>query len=248
MTFSALGINLLILIGTFLIFDKGLSKKYISTFTLLVLSLLTAPLFHYQSPKLIFNIFPFLTLLILFLILRTKSKILVLNLGLLYILLISLFVNGIIAYPFHFQIDNTILIDQHISDAIFQHQHDALYLPFRLRPILFNGTVYLYFLLTHAFYFLSFSNLYNIFLIANFYPLITGLIKLIRQRSPEKFFILGSITIAYVVIGFSRSVQEIHSLFIISPLFIYLILLGLKELNIKLYLTLLALSLAIQVF
>ena len=158
-------------------------------------------------------------------------------------------IGGIIVLPFNFQIDHTIFANQHISDAISRHQHDALYLPFRLRPLLYNGLAYPYFLFTRVFDFLSFSSLINIFLIANLYPLIMGLFKLVTSRSStEKYFILTIIIVTFLVLGFSRSVaQEISFLFVVSPVFIYLILLGLREANIKLYLILLVLSLAIQI-
>lgn len=246
-TFPTLGINFLLLIGVFFTLYKNTPAKYALVSTLLSLLTLLSPLFHYQPPQLIFISLPFLTLLILIIIIKNKYKGWILSLGCLYILVASLFISGIITWPFHFQIDHTILADKHISDAILQHQQDALYLPFKLRPVLFNSLVYLYSLLTHASYFLSFSNLYNIFLLANLYPLIIGSVSLMRNNLPvERFFIMGGIAISVLVVGFSRSIQEMSVLFVASPLFIYLILTGLRKVNVKLYLALLAFSFAIK--
>lgn len=218
-----------------------------SIFTLLPLLLPAAPFFRYEPPLLMFILFPFLTFFTLILVIRNKYKLWIPILGFLYILIASLFISGIITWPFHFQIDHTILANKHISDAILQHQQDALYLPFKLRPALFNGLVYIYFSLTHAFYFVTFSNLYDLFLLANLYPLVVGLINLVKNHAfPERLFILGGIGTTLAVIGFSRSVPESSILFVTSPLLIYLILIGLKEINIKWYLALLVISAAIQ--
>lgn len=230
-------------------FSKKLSKKYSLSILLFGLSLLITPLLHYKSPVLIYNIFPFLTFLILVVIIRGKFKILAPVVGLFYILLANIFLNTIIIWPFHFQASHTILSDKHMTEAIFQHQQDALYLFFRLRSLLFNSLIYPYVTLANTANFLSLYNLANIFLIANLYPLTLGVIKLLTNRSAsERYFILGSIIITLLAIGFSRSVSEKPSLFLITPLLIYVLLLGLKQINVKWYLILLVLTLAVQVY
>lgn len=242
-----LGINITLLILTFFLFSKYNNRKISGKYILLLLTLLFAPLFNYQANQLIFNFLPYLTLFFLFLVISFNKRVLILTIGLFYILVAGLLISNIIVWPFHFQIDHTILANKHISNAISQHQHDALYLPFKLRPVLFNGLVYPYFLFTQIFTFLSFSSLYNILLFANLYLLILGLISLLKNpSSTKKFFVLGGIIITLLVIGFSRATSEMSVLFVISPLFIYLILIGLEKVNIKIYLALLIISLAIQ--
>lgn len=243
----SLGINIIILISTFLLFFRYGNRKISIKYILFIIILLFAPLFNYQAEQLIFSFLPFLTLIFLFLVIFYNKNQLILIISLLYIYFASILISNIIVWPFHFQIDYTILANNHIPNAIFEHQHDALYLPFKLRPILFNSLVYFYFIFTQIFTFLSFSNLYNIVLLANLYPLILGLISLLKYpSSTKKLFILGGIIITLLVIGFSRSISEISVLFIISPLFIYLILVGLEKVNTKIYLVLLFISLAFQ--
>lgn len=241
-------LNLIILLLTLILFYKFSLKKIPPFILLVTLSLILAPLFHYRHPQPIFNLLPFLTWLFLAVItLKKQVKPLISALALGVILLSNLYGLRIITLPFHFQPGNTILANWHIAESISQHQQDALYVLYSLRPILFNQLGYLYFTLTNTVYYLSLSNLYNIFLILNLYPLLIGIFELFRShRDKEKLFIFGSLMITLLVMGFSRPVQEITSLFVISPLLIYLILLGLKKINLKLYLMLALLSLFIQ--
>lgn len=183
----------------------------------------------------------------LLLIIKTKFKFLALIFGLFYILVADLLISGIIIWPFHFQADHTILANKHVSNAILTHQQDALYLPFPIRSLLFNSSVYFYFLFTHAFSFLSLKNLADIFLLANLYPLTLGFFKLIHHPIIEKIFFVGSLFITIIILGFSRSVPENYFFIVIAPILLYLIVLGFKSLDIKLYLVLSILTTIIQI-
>lgn len=170
----------------------------------------------------------------------------IVGIGLLSIFLADLYLSKVILWPFQFQIETTIFANKHIEEAILQHQQDALYLPFRLRPFLFNSLIYLYYLLTHLVSFLSISNIQQMVLLANLYPLSLGFSRLLKHSLSEKLFIMGSLGITFFWIGFSRAIPEASFLVIVSPIFIYLLLLGLGRINLKIYLTLLTLSLLLR--
>lgn len=202
---------------------------------LLLLALLPVPIFAFSYQKLLFNLFPLLTLLFLFLIVRFESKV-VFVFGLIFILLAGLMVNN----------GDTIFMRSDIAKAISQHQLDAQFLPFKLRPLFYNGLIYFYFLLGQTANFLSLKNLYDLLLLANFYPLILGIILVAKKSSLIKYFLLGSLAIGFLVMGLPVSPSSISILFILIPVIIYLILSSFEKMNKKIYLGFFLLSLFIQ--
>lgn len=134
--------------------------------------------------------------------------------------------------------DHSIFSMIEVQDGIKKHQKDALYIPFRLRPLIYNDLIYINFSLSRIADFISLKTLYDILLLANLYPFFWGLKR-------KKFIAFAAILVALLLIGINKSPDKFSSFFIISPILVYFILRGLEKVNTKIYLFLLAVSLVI---
>ena len=71
-------------------------------------------------------------------------------------------------------------------------QDEALYIPHTLRIIIFNGSVYLYVVLSKVAELFMIGNLATVLLIANMYPLVKGIIF---QQSTQSIFLTSFVFI-----------------------------------------------------
>jgi hypothetical protein len=126
-----------------------------------------------------------------------------------------------------------------IRDSILQHQKDAIYLPYRLRLFLFNDSVYIYQILRNIANFWSLTNINKIILLANVYPMILGFMYLKKNR----WLIILGIVAGSLVIGINKMVDARAATWLILPIFIYLIFMGIRKINLKIYISLLIVSL-----
>ncbi len=209
------------------------------------------PLFQFSPQQFITRLFPFVVLLIWLIQDKLKyinqlflTRIIFIT-GIILIFLGNLITGAMISVPLNFNTQQTIFTMPVVSNAIIKHQHDALYIPFRMRPLVYNNSVYVYFLFTRLMEFLSLKTLYDVLLLANLYPLFWGMYLGVKNLSSKSAFAFSGILVTLLVIGINKSPDKFNSFYIISPFFIYFILLGLEKVNNKLYLLLVALSLLI---
>lgn len=251
MSFIGCGINLFFLFLTLLLFFKSnAEKKRIGWFILTGALFFTAKLFRYQPQNIYYQFLPSVSLFFLFLIVSKKINYpLVVLIGLFLIFISSCLATGILSPRFEFKTQETILVNHHIDESIKTHRFAVLYLPYSLtlKPLLFNQLGYVYYWLSNTFYYLSALNFNNIFLVANIIPLIAGMLK-VAERPNKKLmiFIFGCFAIVFGVMGFSRPVNETNSLFVIFPLFFYLILIGFKKIKVSYYSLILLLNLYLK--
>lgn len=119
--------------------------------------------------------FPYIYLTFMLILQKGKSKNLLLFLGL-SLFYISLISGGVIGLPFHVNTNQLIFNIPETNYAIAQHQKDALYIPFSIRPLIYSNLIYIYVFFTNIANFINFKNLYDVLLLANLYPLTSGFI------------------------------------------------------------------------
>src|SRR3989344_3589019 len=194
-----------------------------------------------------YNIFIVLLALGLFLLLLLYSgsnykKILTFVI-LFYVLAASFYANGLIQLPFSPQIDRFIFSDDWIKLYINQMQNEALYIPYKIRLLVFNGSIYFYILLSKMASLFIFKNLYDLLLIANLYPLVQGIIIDLKDWNKSKTLIILPIFFISFITVVSRTIDIFNAFILLSPFFVYFILKGMPSINKIIYLLLYVFSL-----
>ena len=128
-----------------------------------------------------------------------------------------------------------------ISDSVSQHQKDARYLPYKLRLVVFNQSIYLYQALRNIAKFLSLSNFNKIFLLANLYPILLGLRSLYKDKYLWWICIVW-LSATLSVVGINKMVDARSATWFSMPIFGYLIIRGIKKINFKVYIPMLFIS------
>lgn len=163
----------------------------------------------------------------------------------LYIGFASLYVSGLIKFPFLFQRNLFITSDNFQSLYIAQMRSEALYLPYQLRRLIFNQSIFLYVALSKMAGLFALKNFYDVLLIANLYPMITGIVLDIKSWNHSRAFIIFSVLVASFVMVFSRSVNIFNDFILFAPFIVYYIFRGFESTNKKIYLLLFILSLIV---
>lgn len=185
-----------------------------------------------------------LCILLLFYLSSSYKKLLVLII-LFYILIASFYSSGLIKVPFSFQTQQFIFSDEWTRLYISQMQQEALYVPYKIRLLIFNNSIYLYTLLSKMVSLFMFKNLYDLLLIANLYPLAKGLILDLKDWNRSKTLIIIFVLLISFTTVISRAVNIFDAFILSSPFFIYFILRGFKSINKIIYLALFILSVVI---
>lgn len=129
-----------------------------------------------------------------------------------------------------------------IRDSVLQHQRDARYLPYRIRLIVFNNFIYVYQALRNIANFWNLFNINHIFLLANLYPIYYGFKLIYKEKYIWYICVLGIFS-GSLVIGVNKMVDIRMASWFMMPIFGYLIYRGIKRVNMKLYFSLLIISL-----
>lgn len=162
-----------------------------------------------------------------------------------YVLVASFFVNGLIKLPFSPQSQRFIFSDDWIRLYISRMQDEALYVPYKIRLLIFNGSVYSYILLSKMASLFIFKNLYGLLFIANLYPLLQGLILDLKDWNRSKTLIVLCILLISFVTVISRTIDIFDAFILSAPFFVYFILRGINSINKIIYLLLFVLSIVI---
>lgn len=237
-------LNTLFLYTSIYYYLKFSNKKFSSyKFTSIIL-LATMPLILKNTNPLIILLGIGTNLLLLF-YLTTKYKKILLLVLLVYLLFTSFYAGGLIKLPFSLQNSLFIFKDNWTIYYIDQMRAESLYVPYRLRLLIFNSSVYLYVLFSKVVGLLTLKNFYDAFLLANIYPFIKGLISFFRKWDSSK----SLMTLAVFVILFgscmSRSIDTTNTYILLFPFLLFFIIRGLGSLNKKIYYVLYILSLVI---
>ncbi len=217
----------------------NLKKSIFNNF--LILSSGLIPLFFYSSNYIFFSFLPLTTLGLFYLYKKFPAKFILL-IWILFLLLANLYLGEVIKYPFQIQHSQLIFNSPEVNYHLNRHQEDALFIPYRLRLLLYSKLIYVYALLTNFFDFLNLKNLYDVLLLANLYPIFIGSYKIFIEKGRFKYLIFSSFFVTILTSGVDRSADKFQSLYLLAPIFIYLILKGSQHINKKVYLILWALS------
>lgn len=205
------------------------------------------PLFFFIPTNKFFLFLPLFFLGFLYLYKRFSKKYVLIICGL-FLLFGNLYSDGIIEYPFSVQSSQLIFNSPEISYNMHRHQQDALFIPYKARLLVYSPLIYVYAALTNLFYFFNLKNLSEILLFANLYPLFTGIYIILKQKNSIKNIFLAALLITATTIGIDRSTDPFQSLYLLGPIFIYIILLGMQAINRKLYIILWILSLFLIIY
>lgn len=233
-----------LLIGLSLSFFHYFSNTGILSIPLASLALLSlTPLFNHEYKDINVILLAIGVIVLLFVYLKIKLKKFFIFIILLYTLFAVFYVSGIIRLPLSFQSDRLIFADPRTKLAITNMQNEALYVPYKIRQLLFNNTVYLYVLMSKTAELFSLNNISNTFLLANLYPLTVGLVQYLRTGNKERFVMLSTLLLTPLAASFSRTIDVFNIFLLIAPLIIYFILLGANLINQKIYFLLFLMSL-----
>ncbi len=162
-----------------------------------------------------------------------------------YFTLASLYMNGTLKLPFIFSGELLIFFDDKAAPYIPLMQKQALYLPHKIRDLVFGDLVYLSVMLSKAAGLFTLKNLYDVLLVANLYPLTQGLISDLKTWNKSKTIIITVILLVSLLSSLSRGVHIFNVFIILSPFFLYFILRGFSSINKTVYVILFILSLII---
>lgn len=233
-------VNSFTLVLSIYLFRNYLTLK--SVFSLfLIISLGLVPFFSYKPNNSIFALLPLFSLSILGLYNRYPKKMVVIF-YFIFLLIGNLFSGEIIKYPFDIQYSQLIFNSPEINYHIQRHQQDALFIPFKLRQVIYSESVFIYAGLTNLFDLINLKNISEILLLANTYPFFLGIYKIFVKKNKLRNIIIISFLATIITTSVDRSADRFQSPYLLSPIFIYLILLGAQGINRKIYLALFTLS------
>lgn len=221
-------------------FQSYLTTKKSLFNTLLIVSLGAIPLFYFIPNNKLLSFLPLFSLGFFFLCRGLPRKYLIIW-GL-FLFFGNLYSGEIIKYPFNIQSSQLIFNSPEVNYNMYRHQQDALFIPYTARLLVYSQLIYFYAALTNLFNFLNLKNMTDVLLIANLYPLFVGFINIFKQKSRFREIFLIAFLITALVASIDRSADKFQSLYLLGPLFIYLILQGAQNINKKLYIILWILS------
>lgn len=222
------------------LFRRYLPSKSSLFGSFLIISLVLIPLFYY-SPNNFVSFLPLFSVGILALYKQFPNRF-VLLIWAIFLFLGSLYSSEVIKYPFDIQHSQLIFNSPEVNYHLNRHQEDALFIPYKLRQIVYSQTIYFYALLTNFFDFMNLKNLYDVLLLANLYPIFVGIYKIFIEKNKFKHIIFSAFFVTMLTAGLDRSPDKFQSLYLLGPIFLYLILRGAQNINKKVYLALWALS------
>lgn len=234
-------------LGSSVYFSQIYLRQSASIFnTFLVISLGLIPLFYYIPKEAYFSLLPLLTLGFIYLAKRNISYIhvIVILFGL-FFFIGNIILSEIVKYPFKIQLNQLIFNTPELNNNIFKHQQDALFIPYKIRLVIYSKLIYFYALLINLFNTLTLKSLSDTLLIANLYPLFIGVYDILRQRSKMTYFYIVAFLITALTVGIDRSTDKFQSVYLLGPMLVILILLGAQRINKKIFLSLWILSLFI---
>ena len=216
------------------------SLKFISPVVFLTAAI---PLFIHN-----YNIFIVLLALgfcLLWLLYSISQKKTIIFIIFVYLLVAVFYTNGLIKLPLSLQLHQFIFSDDWIKLYILQMQREAFYVPYRVRLLIFNGSIYFYILLSKMVGLYMFKNLYDILLIANLYPLVKGFTLDLKDWNRSKTLIILSVLLISFITVISRTIDIFNTFILSAPFFTYYILKGFKSVSKITYLILFILSIVV---
>ncbi len=202
------------------------------------------PLFSFAHARPILYLFLMSSILFWLVAIKLpKAKTLFALLGIILFFWASLISNKILNYPPGLNKDGLIWNNSETNRLLNLQEEGALFIPFRIRPILFGNVVYVNTFFTQIANLITLKNLYDTLLLVNIYPLILGIQLAYKRRADliNKFTYTG-ISLAMVAAGINISPDRFNCLFVTTPLLTYLIILGFTKINGKVYVILLIFS------
>jgi len=130
-----------------------------------------------------------------------------------------------------------------ISDSIVRHQQDAIYLPYKIRLMIFNDGIYLFQILRNIFNFWTLSNINSTVLLANLYPIYLGIKAVYEKRYYRMYWVL--LLFGSVAIGINKMVDARSAVIVLLPVFCFLFWYGIRRVDLKLYSIFLVVSLSL---
>lgn len=177
--------------------------------------------------------------------LRIKFKIMLIGLFV-YIIIVSLYISRIISFPLVVHHNNLIFADDWTNLYISQVQKEALYVPYKVRLLLFNQSINIYILLSKLVDLFIFKNLYDTLLIVNLYLLLKGIWLYLKSWSRENTLIVVCVFLISSPVALSRSFDIFSFFTLLAPFLIYFVLKGFESINKLTYLILFILSIIIE--
>lgn len=210
----------------------NLQKSFFNIFIIVSLGLI--PLFYYLPANAFFSFLPLFSLGFFYLYRILPKGYVIIIFGL-FLLLGNSYSGEIIKFPFSIQYSQLIFNSPEINYNMSRHQQDALFIPYKARLLVYSKLIFFYASLNNLFNFLNLKNLADILLIANLYPLFVGSYKIFRQKNGFRIICFIAFLITALTSGIDRSADKFQSLYLIGPIFIYLIILGTQTVNKKLF-------------
>lgn len=217
----------------------ALKKSLFSTFFIISLGLI--PLFYFVPANKLLSFLPLFSLGFCYLYKQFPKRYVLVIWGL-FLFFGNLHSGGIIKYPFNIQSPQLIFNSPEVNLYMYRHQQDALFIPYRARLLVYSQLIYVYAFLTNLFNFLNLKNLSDILLVANLYPLFTGIYNIFKQKNRMGDICITAFLATALTVGIDRSTDKFQSLYLLGPIFVYLILLGFQTINKRLYIILWTLS------
>lgn len=136
-------------------------------------------------------------------------------------------------YANYFNQERLFFNDPQIRLDIERMQREAMYLPYRLRRVIFSSGVYVYRWLSNTMNFWRIGNYYDSFGILGVVCLVYGLGEIIKRQKADKIIILLCLAVTGLVAGLSRYDVKSNGWYPLMALFLGIEINGIKKMATK---------------
>lgn len=136
-------------------------------------------------------------------------------------------------YVNNFNQERLFFNDPQIRLDIDRMQREAMYLPYRLRGVIFSSGVYVYRWLSNTINFWRAGNYYNSYGILGVVCLVYGLREIIKRQNTDKIIILLCLAVTGLAAGLSRYDVKSNGWYPLTALFLGMEIVGINKIKTK---------------
>ncbi len=143
----------------------------------------------------------------------------------------SSYYGGLINSSFKLNSERTIFGFAQLSTPVKQIEKEALYLPYRLRPIVVTTTILTRAIIGNILKFLNFNNLIGVLLLNNFVCIAIGIVSAYKTNKQLFYKLLILFLSALIPAAIDRQPGTVYYLYPLLPILAYLMWVGAKKIG-----------------
>lgn len=214
----------------------GINEKSGSFFKLFLVSIIIYANFfiHSEFHTKFYYFLPWISLVLIFLVSKIEKqyKKYFLFAWIVFTLFLALFYVKMLVFPITFDVNRTVFSDHNIKSFAGIHFGETGSTILRLKLLFFESYLYLFSMLRRLFEYFTFWNLSSMFGLGGLLTLVMGIKEIVTKKDNWILvpFISNFALLAFILM-ISRSIDERGVWVIISPILVYVALIGSKKLS-----------------